>query len=148
MPTLEALKDLGGSARIEELLQRVVEREGLTDEQVAVRRSPEHHTLIEYRLAWALNYLKNIGAIETRRAACGRSRPSDARSRMAKMLRDFVRGRRSISADQTSYVHSAATDGANLKTVVRKHPGFESLSLRSVGQCCASRASCARSGKN
>jgi restriction system protein len=65
MPTLDALKDLGGSARIDELLQRVAEREGFTDEQISVRRSPDHHMgLIEYRLAWARNYLKNIGAIE------------------------------------------------------------------------------------
>jgi restriction system protein len=65
MATLEALKDLNGSARIDEILQRVIEREGFTDEQVEVRRSPDHHMgLLEYRLAWARNYLKNIGAIE------------------------------------------------------------------------------------
>lgn len=64
MPTLEALKDLGGSARIDELLQQVVQREGFTDEQVAARRSPDHHMgLLEYRLAWTRNYLKNIGAV-------------------------------------------------------------------------------------
>lgn len=64
-PTLQALKDLGGSARIDELMDRVVEREAFTDEQVAVRRSPEHHMgLLEYRLAWARNYLKNIGAVK------------------------------------------------------------------------------------
>src|SRR5689334_6825619 len=65
MPTIEALKDLGGSARIDELLQRVADREHFSDEQVAMRRSPDHHMgLIEYRLAWARNYLKNIGAIQ------------------------------------------------------------------------------------
>lgn len=64
-PTLQALKDLGGSARIDEIMERVVEREGFTDEQVAVRRSPDHHMgLLEYRLAWARNYLKNVGAVE------------------------------------------------------------------------------------
>ena len=65
MPTLRALEDLGGSAHIDELLQRVAENEKLTDEQLAIRRSPEHHMgLLDYRLAWARNYLKNIGAIE------------------------------------------------------------------------------------
>jgi restriction system protein len=64
-PTLEALRDLGGSARIDEIVERVAEREGFSDEDMAVRRSPGHHMgLIEYRLAWARNYLKNIGAIE------------------------------------------------------------------------------------
>jgi restriction system protein len=65
VPILEAIKDLGGSARIDEMLQRVVEREGFTDEQVSVRRSPDHHMgLLEYHLAWARNYLKNIGATQ------------------------------------------------------------------------------------
>ena len=64
-PTLESLKDLGSSARIDEIVEAVVEREGFTEEQQDVKRSPGHSmSLLEYRLAWARNYLKNIGAIE------------------------------------------------------------------------------------
>jgi restriction system protein len=64
-PTLQVIKGLGGSARIEEITEAVIEREGFTEEQQAVRRRPDDRmSMIEYRLAWARNYLKNIGAIE------------------------------------------------------------------------------------
>ena len=36
-PTLEALKELGGSARRGEVISAVAEREGLTDEQLEAR---------------------------------------------------------------------------------------------------------------
>ena len=78
-PTLESLKDLGGSARIDEIVEAVVEREGFTEEQQAVKRSPGHSmSALEYRLAWARNYLKNIGAIENSRGRVGdqRRRPA------------------------------------------------------------------------
>ena len=59
------LKALGGSGRIEEIAEAVIELEGFTEEQQAVRRREgDRMTMIEYRLAWARNYLKNIGAIE------------------------------------------------------------------------------------
>ncbi len=64
-PTLEALRQLGGSARIDEISQEVIDALGFTEEQQALRRKPDHHmSLIDYRLAWARNYLKNIGALE------------------------------------------------------------------------------------
>lgn len=64
-PTLQAIKSLGGSARIDETVEWVVANEGFTEEQQAVRRRPDDHmSMIEYRMAWARNYLKNIGAIE------------------------------------------------------------------------------------
>ena len=63
-PTLEALRELGGSARIDEISSRVIEREGFSEEQQTLRRSPGHHmSALDYRLAWARNYLKNVGAI-------------------------------------------------------------------------------------
>jgi restriction system protein len=63
-PTMQAIRDLGGSGRIEEIIARVAENEGFDDELMDVRRSPEHHMgLIEYRLAWARNYLKNAAAV-------------------------------------------------------------------------------------
>lgn len=64
-PTIEVLKALGGSGRIPEIAEQVIEREGYTEEQQAVPRRPgDRMTMIEYRLGWARNYLKNIGAIE------------------------------------------------------------------------------------
>jgi restriction system protein len=64
-PTLEALKRLGGSGTISEILENVVRAENFTEEQQAVKRGPDDHmSMIEYRLAWARNGLKLIGAIE------------------------------------------------------------------------------------
>ena len=65
-PTLQALRDLGGSATIEELYNRVVEIMELSDEQLEVVHDPERgsQTEIEYRLAWTRSYLKRYGLIE------------------------------------------------------------------------------------
>ena len=64
-PTLKVLRDPGGSGRIDEISEAVVEMMGFTEEQQAVRRRPgDPMALIDYRLAWSRNYLKNIGAIE------------------------------------------------------------------------------------
>ena len=64
-PTLQALKRLGGSGRIDEIVESVIDTEGFTEEQQEVRRRPaDRMSRIEYYLAWARNGLKNIGAIE------------------------------------------------------------------------------------
>src|SRR5580700_4597259 len=63
VPTLQALKDLGGSAYIDELNEKVYE----------IMRLPEHvlnvphgngRTKIEYRLAWTRTRLKIAGYLE------------------------------------------------------------------------------------
>lgn len=68
-PTLIALKELGGSATIEELYNKVVEIAGIPDEQLEVLHNPEKggRTEIEYRLAWTRTYLKVYGVIENSR---------------------------------------------------------------------------------
>ena len=64
-PTLEALKELGGSGRIEEIFETVTEQQEFSDEQLAVRRkNDDRMSRIEYHLAWARNGLKQVGAIE------------------------------------------------------------------------------------
>lgn len=65
-PAIEALKNLGGSATIEELFNKVVEVAGITDEQLEVIHDPERgsQTEVEYRLAWARTYLKKYGIFE------------------------------------------------------------------------------------
>jgi restriction system protein len=64
-PTLQALTKLGGSGRIDEIVEAVIAAEGFTEEQQAVRRRPgDRMSMIEYRLAWARNGLKQIGAVE------------------------------------------------------------------------------------
>ena len=65
-PTLQALKDLGGSATIEELFSKVVEIMGLKDEQLEIIHDPDRgsRTEVEYRLAWTRSYLKKYGLLE------------------------------------------------------------------------------------
>ena len=65
-PTLIALKELGGSATIEELYNKVVEIADTPDEQLEVLHDPEKggRTEVEYRLAWTRTYLKIYEAIE------------------------------------------------------------------------------------
>jgi restriction system protein len=62
-PTLRALKELGGSASISELVDRVV---AITKPSRAVLEHPHGDgrlTELEYQLAWARTYLKNYGLI-------------------------------------------------------------------------------------
>jgi len=65
-PALQALRELGGSATIEELYNKVVEIMGFSDEQLEIIHDPERgsHTEIEYRLAWTRSYLKKYGLLE------------------------------------------------------------------------------------
>lgn len=63
-PTLQAVKEIGGSGTIDEVDERVIEREGFTEEQQAVLHKDGPRTKIEYRLAWARSYLKGMGVLE------------------------------------------------------------------------------------
>lgn len=65
-PTLQALKELGGSATIEELNRKIIEITGLTDEQLEVLHDPEKgwKSEVEYRMAWTRTYLKKYGLLE------------------------------------------------------------------------------------
>ncbi len=63
-PTLQAIKQLGNSASIQEIEDRVIEIAGYSEEQLAVLHGDGPQTEISYRLAWARTYLKLIGAIQ------------------------------------------------------------------------------------
>lgn len=60
-PTIVALRDLGGSGSIEEIVERVLQHGDYTDEEQAVLHKDGPNTEIEYRLAWARTYLKGMG---------------------------------------------------------------------------------------
>lgn len=63
-PTLRALRRLGGSASITELLERIVEDLRLPQEVVEQPHPGRGNRIeLEYRLAWARTYLKNYGLI-------------------------------------------------------------------------------------
>lgn len=65
LATIEALRDLGGSATIQELDERVIELEGVTEpEQAFQMRNHENRPRVNYYLAWSRTYLKRGNAIE------------------------------------------------------------------------------------
>jgi restriction system protein len=63
-PVLQALRDLGGSASIEEINRSVAEICGLTDAQLQVPHVRGRGSEVDYRLAWTRTYLKAYGLIE------------------------------------------------------------------------------------
>ena len=65
-PLLKALEALGGSGSVEEIYDKVVELEALSDEVLSHLHDPENSTNTEvwYRLAWARTYLKKFGLVD------------------------------------------------------------------------------------
>lgn len=65
-PLIEALRKLGGSGSVDEIYDKVVELEAISEEILAKMHDPErsNQTEVGYRLAWARTYLKKYGLIE------------------------------------------------------------------------------------
>jgi restriction system protein len=63
-PTLQALRRLGGSASIDELVPEIVKLLGLPQEVTDTPHGNTGRTELEYRAAWARTYLRNAGFIE------------------------------------------------------------------------------------
>lgn len=65
-PLLNALFALGGSGSIDEMYDKVIEIEQISEEISSVPHSPEKSNITEvaYRLAWARTYLKKYGFLE------------------------------------------------------------------------------------
>lgn len=63
-PTLQALKRLGGSASIDELVPEIVRLLELSQEVADVPHGTTGRTELEYRSAWARTYLRRAGLIE------------------------------------------------------------------------------------
>jgi restriction system protein len=60
-----AIKRAGGSASNAEIMEAVAADLELTDEQRALLCGHGSRTLLDYRLAWARTFLKNMGAISS-----------------------------------------------------------------------------------
>jgi len=63
-PTIRALKRLGGSASIDELVPEIVRLLNLSQELADIPHKNTGRTKLEYRSAWARSYLKSAGYIE------------------------------------------------------------------------------------
>jgi restriction endonuclease Mrr len=55
-PTLRAVREIGDSGTIEEIVEKVIELEGFSEDQQAVPHGDGPTSEIEYRLAWAHLY--------------------------------------------------------------------------------------------
>jgi restriction system protein len=63
-PTLRAVREIGDSGTIEEIVEKVIALEGFSEEQQAVPHGDGPASEIEYRLAWARTYLKGMDALD------------------------------------------------------------------------------------
>jgi restriction system protein len=63
-PTLRAVRELGNSAKLDEIDEQVVEAESFSEAQMSILHKDGPRSEIEYRLAWARTYLKGIGALD------------------------------------------------------------------------------------
>ena len=63
-PTLAALHKLGGSASIQELVDEIISELRMPSDVSELPHGRGSQTELEYRSAWARNYLKNYGLIE------------------------------------------------------------------------------------
>lgn len=64
IPTLNALKQLGGSASVEELPDIIAKNLNFGDDIQSVMHLDTSRSELAYRLAWARTYLKGAGAVE------------------------------------------------------------------------------------
>jgi len=64
LATITALKVIGGSASIQELDEKVIELEGVPEEEQAYMMPDDHRPKINYFLAWCRTYLKRGNALE------------------------------------------------------------------------------------
>jgi restriction system protein len=63
-PTLRALHNLGGSGSIHEIVDVIIAELHLPEELTGIPHGRGGATELEYRAAWARNYLKNFGLVE------------------------------------------------------------------------------------
>ena len=63
-PTIKALNALGGSGTIEEIVNKVIEIENISQAAATAMHVNHSMTALEYRLAWARTYLKRVGAVD------------------------------------------------------------------------------------
>jgi restriction system protein len=63
-PTVQALRAIGDSGNIDELVEKVIELEGFTEEQQSVLHGDGPRSELQYRLAWSRSYLKGMGLLD------------------------------------------------------------------------------------
>lgn len=62
-PTIEAIKDLGGSANTDEIYEKIVEKMQLSDSLLEVINGKTGQSELQYNLSWVRTILKNKGIL-------------------------------------------------------------------------------------
>lgn len=119
-PTLKAVRAIGDSGTIQEIVESVIELEGFSEEQQAVPHGDGPGSEIEYRIAWARSYLKAIGAlINSKRGVWSTTETGrdltreDVRARHAEYLAELRatrRQRKALKADPDGKADAEADD--------------------------------------
>lgn len=91
-PTLEVLRNRGGSASIRELSEHVAGYLELPDNVVDMPHGDGPQTELDYRLAWARTYLKKAGAIDNTARGVWTITPAGRKVASEEDLRNLMRG--------------------------------------------------------
>lgn len=144
-PTLRAVRELGGSGTIGEIVERVVTLERFSEDQQAVQHGDGPQSEIEYRLAWCRTYLKGMGYLHNSSRAVwavtddGRGAdPTSVKLRHASYLGELRAARKNKSGNGSAPVGPEKDeDDARewrevlLSAVLQIHPdAFERLAQR------------------
>jgi restriction system protein len=114
-PTVQALRHLGGSASIDELVPEIVRLLGLPQEVADVPHGTTGRTELEYRSAWARTYLRKAGLIENSERGIWALTPEGAKDRTVdgrQIARDVVK----------QFQSERATDNASAGAPVAEEP--------------------------
>lgn len=116
LATIEALKQIGGSASIQELEEKVIEIEGLSEEEQSYTQpGDDPRTRVAYFLAWARTYLKRGGALENS-------------SRGIWALTD--EGEAIVSIDQTAAIHKKVLEEERERAKAKRKEKLEKEAAR------------------
>ncbi len=139
-PTLKALRELGGSATIDEIFNKVAELMQLSDEELSIIHDPEKssRTEIEYRLAWSRTYLKGYGLLENSQSGIwsltskGRQTETVDPREVSKERRKKLRAQRQEEQDDAEEIDEELTWKEELlQTLLKMSPdSFERLAQR------------------
>ena len=142
VPTVKALRSLGGSAGIQELTTKIAEQMALTEEALAFRREKASMNEVPYRAAWARTYLRmdDVVQITTRGVWAltprGRDISDEELASLPMRVRNQrVRDRQSPSGDEIEAVREVDIEQdwrGELLSVLRELPpaAFERVSQR------------------
>ena len=113
-PSVQALKRLGGSASIDELVPEIVQLLGLSQEVTEVPHGATGRTELEYRAAWARTYLRKAGFIENSERGVWALTPRGAKA-------DIVDGRQIVREVAKQFQSGVAGDNEPGDPVAEGH---------------------------